>query len=301
MLSGVRSKLSDLRLGIWLHSDFSSPVLIKLRRPHAHTNPGIQLWWLQQWNTHFCFIKGWGKDHRGQTTMAKQGQRVDIFQLNTMPKTLCDAHLKLRSRIKLCLVKTSVQLIMGKIGHKVAAATKQKHCQLWLFTHIMSKADTKPLSLFSCLFAKPKGAVVRHYTWIQMKACSVFLPGSSSCWTALALLLFLWTDGVKMQPESCRISRRCDRTRGWRGGRECGVTSDRDGSQEESVMPEGLSSSPFGKQMQEGEEIGSVLFIYPPTHVTRRLQVWFSMHWWPVTWGYLFACTQFISLKVAWL
>lgn len=36
---------------------------------------------------------------------------------------------------------------------------------------------------------------------------------------------------------------------------------------------EGLSLSPFGKQMQEGEEIGSALFIYPPTHVTRRLQV----------------------------
>lgn len=45
------------------------------------------------------------------------------------------------------------------------------------------------------------------------------------------------------------------------------------GSQEESVIPEGLRLSPFGKQMQEGEEIGSALFIYPPTHVTRRLQV----------------------------
>lgn len=71
--------------------------------------------------------------------MAKQGQRVDIFRLNTMHKTLCDADLKLRAGIKLCLVKTSVQLITGKIGHKVAAARKQKNCQLWLFTHIMSR------------------------------------------------------------------------------------------------------------------------------------------------------------------
>lgn len=69
--------------------------------------------------------------------MAKQGQHAGIFRLNTMHKTLCE--LKLRAGIKLCLVKTSVQLITGKIGHKVAAATKQKNCQLWLFTHIMSR------------------------------------------------------------------------------------------------------------------------------------------------------------------
>lgn len=75
----MRSKLSDLGL-LFDFIQFSGPILIELRRPHA-----------------------WTKEdkHRGQTAMAKQGQHVDIFRLNTMHKTLCDADVKLRAGINL--------------------------------------------------------------------------------------------------------------------------------------------------------------------------------------------------------